>query len=347
MDVPSPSAAWHQSLGSPHCAHYDETTGLVKDMSHCQHAVPGNNMPGWSGRWSQRTDCLHSGITNAPWSHAIHPLGSGVASWTQMCRWSQMPTSPFPWRQEVPASMPWASENQGVVNFTGSVILSPSHNPDRGPKCKRRIEKQDDEPSSKHFVSEEMMAARFNSLSLNNDHMYSSNGLPVRGLRGDKTRWQAWAQDYSRFQELEGRLRLDEEDEDGETELKKSVIVEGVFDMNDSPVFTVSSALQEELKFVASNILPERLLQSMSLPCMELVLWKPPGSIIQQAIRSLTGQQDTFQSLSAAAKPPRGSRPDQGGQQTRTAGVTSDFLRDCAGVGQPGSFQSAEDEMEL
>uniref|UniRef100_A0A8C7E2F1 Uncharacterized protein n=1 Tax=Naja naja TaxID=35670 RepID=A0A8C7E2F1_NAJNA len=29
------------------------------------------------------------------------------------------------------------------------------------------------EPSSKHFLSEEKMAARFNSLSLDNDHIYS------------------------------------------------------------------------------------------------------------------------------------------------------------------------------
>uniref|UniRef100_A0A8D0B5K4 Uncharacterized protein n=1 Tax=Salvator merianae TaxID=96440 RepID=A0A8D0B5K4_SALMN len=35
------------------------------------------------------------------------------------------------------------------------------------------------EPSSKHFLSEDKMAARFNNLSLDNDHIYSSNGFPI------------------------------------------------------------------------------------------------------------------------------------------------------------------------
>uniref|UniRef100_A0A8C0HD48 Uncharacterized protein n=1 Tax=Chelonoidis abingdonii TaxID=106734 RepID=A0A8C0HD48_CHEAB len=45
------------------------------------------------------------------------------------------------------------------------------------------------QPCPKQFLSEEKMAARFNTLSLENDHVYSGNGLPARGPAPDP----AWA----------------------------------------------------------------------------------------------------------------------------------------------------------
>uniref|UniRef100_A0A670JAZ4 Uncharacterized protein n=1 Tax=Podarcis muralis TaxID=64176 RepID=A0A670JAZ4_PODMU len=55
------------------------------------------------------------------------------------------------------------------------------------------------EPSSKHFLSEDKMAARFNSLSLDNDHVYSSNGFP---LYDEDPKWQ---EAYARLKELQQR----------------------------------------------------------------------------------------------------------------------------------------------
>uniref|UniRef100_A0A8C4YDT3 Uncharacterized protein n=1 Tax=Gopherus evgoodei TaxID=1825980 RepID=A0A8C4YDT3_9SAUR len=54
------------------------------------------------------------------------------------------------------------------------------------PACRRQ-------PGPKQFLSEEKMAARFNTLSLENDHVYSGNGLPTRGPAPDP----AWAQSPS------------------------------------------------------------------------------------------------------------------------------------------------------
>lgn len=45
------------------------------------------------------------------------------------------------------------------------------------------------------------MAARFNSLSLDSDHMYSSNGFPVRE---EDPKWQ---EAYARLKELQRRLK--------------------------------------------------------------------------------------------------------------------------------------------
>lgn len=45
------------------------------------------------------------------------------------------------------------------------------------------------------------MAARFNSLSLDNDHIYSSNGFPVHS---ENPRWQ---QAYTQLKELQRRYQ--------------------------------------------------------------------------------------------------------------------------------------------
>uniref|UniRef100_A0A8C5RDH7 Uncharacterized protein n=1 Tax=Laticauda laticaudata TaxID=8630 RepID=A0A8C5RDH7_LATLA len=57
------------------------------------------------------------------------------------------------------------------------------------------------EPTSKHFLSEEKMAARFNSLSLDNDHIYSTNGFPIHS---ENPRWQ---QACTQLKELQRRYQ--------------------------------------------------------------------------------------------------------------------------------------------
>lgn len=48
------------------------------------------------------------------------------------------------------------------------------------------------------------MAARFNTLSLENDHVYSGNGFPARGPAPDPA-WAQWVQDYARCRQPEQR----------------------------------------------------------------------------------------------------------------------------------------------
>ncbi|XP_067837988.1 uncharacterized protein [Heptranchias perlo] len=120
---------------------------------------------------------------------------------------------------------------------------------------------------------------RFTCLSLSNDHVYGSNGFPVaRGqLHTDKER---------HFQDLERRIALGGEWGIDSTD-KKDVIVEGMFDMSDSRVIVVSSAIQRRLESPLEDILPREVLWSMSHPCTELILWQPPGNVIERAIRAL------------------------------------------------------------
>ncbi|XP_058036422.1 host cell factor C1 regulator 1 isoform X3 [Ahaetulla prasina] len=130
---------------------------------------------------------------------------------------------------------------------------------------KRHLESRDQEPSSKHFLSEEKMAARFNSLSLDNDHIYSSNGFPVHS---ENPRWQ---QAYTQLKELQRRLSQDgasEETNSTEEELT-TVIVDGEFMMGDCPMLVPSSF---SLGLEGSSIAPEEMFLSLN-PCTEVVLW--------------------------------------------------------------------------
>uniref|UniRef100_A0A8C3SWJ8 Uncharacterized protein n=1 Tax=Chelydra serpentina TaxID=8475 RepID=A0A8C3SWJ8_CHESE len=54
------------------------------------------------------------------------------------------------------------------------------------------------QPGPKQFLSEEKMAARFNTLSLENDHVYSGNGFPARGPAPGPA-WAQWVRDYARL----------------------------------------------------------------------------------------------------------------------------------------------------
>ncbi|XP_069507812.1 host cell factor C1 regulator 1 [Ambystoma mexicanum] len=249
-----------------------------------------------------------------------------------------------PWRQEVPSTMPWAGRRPGMVSFTGVPPCSSSPDQTRpvAATCKRRLETGEEEPTNKHFLTEDMMADHFNCLSLENDHAYGASGFPSRGHPDGK--WHQWLSDYTRFQELEGRLHTDQpsataDGKDGEDE----VFVEGEYTMGDTPILTVSAELKESLRDGAvGSILPEKVLRSMNHPCMELVLWKPPGNLIHEAIRSLTRQ--------------RNSSQDQKGCNGRTTPLgeangslnTSPLGTDIAGcLMRRGVLQDPEDAMEL
>ncbi|XP_023969933.2 host cell factor C1 regulator 1 [Chrysemys picta bellii] len=195
--------------------------------------------------------------------------------------WSRRPwlgsprcTAPTPdWRQEVPHRMPWAARDQGLVSFTGAALPC-THQPPHTASLvlKRHLEKEEQQPGPKQFLSEEKMAARFNTLSLENDHAYSGNGFPTRGLAPDPA-WAQWVEDYARCRQPEQRLPLagGSEDASGAEAEGGSVVLEGEFSMADcTPLGLVGPGP----------------LQYMS-PSAELVLWTPPGSRVPHSIRTL------------------------------------------------------------
>ncbi|XP_015666021.1 uncharacterized protein LOC107282718 [Protobothrops mucrosquamatus] len=202
-----------------------------------------------------------------------HFLHCSVLSRNMGCSHNILPS----WERDVPCTIPRMKPRHRLVNFSGvqgsryrSVSLA----------FKRHLESQDPEPSSKHFLSEEKMAARFNSLSLDNDHIYSSNGFPVRC---ENPRWQ---QAYAQLKELQQRLSQDgasEETNFTEEELT-TVIVDGEFMMGDCPMLVPSSFMLEGLE--ESSVTPEEMFLSLN-PCTEVVLWSPQSNSLLHTIRTL------------------------------------------------------------
>ncbi|CAM2114909.1 host cell factor C1 regulator 1 [Caretta caretta] len=195
--------------------------------------------------------------------------------------WSRRPwlgsprcTAPTPgWRQEVPRRMPWAARDQGLVSFTGTALPCIRQLPHVASLAlKRRLGKEEQQPGPKQFLSEEKMAARFNTLSLENDHVYSGNGFPARGPAPDPA-WAQWVQDYARCREPEQRLPPagGSEDAGGAEAEEGSVVLEGEFSMADCTPLSLAEP---------------GLLQYLN-PATELVLWTPPGSQVPHSIRTL------------------------------------------------------------
>uniref|UniRef100_A0A8C4QA54 Uncharacterized protein n=1 Tax=Eptatretus burgeri TaxID=7764 RepID=A0A8C4QA54_EPTBU len=188
-----------------------------------------------------------------------------------------------PWQNQVPQNMPWGRRlPTEPLAFTGTQIPSACH-----------------APHSKQFLSEDAMACKLHSLSLDNDHAYGSTGFPdhpppptttpplgspPRHLsREGICKYRQWEEAYRRFRELEGRLEEeDEEDEDGGSVMTKDTLVdEGLYDMADVPVVTLSDALKDQLQHISSDDITQKVINSMNRPCMELVVWQPPESILK------------------------------------------------------------------
>nr|XP_060636222.1 host cell factor C1 regulator 1 [Anolis sagrei ordinatus] len=184
------------------------------------------------------------------------------------------------WQRDMTRKGTWFRTSQGVVNFSGTQRSRCRPGP---LTFKRHLEHRDQEPNSKHFLSEDKMAARFNSLSLENDHIYSTNGFPIHD---EDPQWQ---QAYSRLKELQQRLSQDRAQEetcsDDDDELN-NVIVDGEYIMGECPLLTHPSLLRAGLGEV--GITPEELLLSLN-PCTEVVLWSPHNKSSLHTIRTMMG----------------------------------------------------------
>ncbi|OCT75114.1 hypothetical protein XELAEV_18034104mg [Xenopus laevis] len=156
----------------------------------------------------------------------------------------------------------------------GTGVSRPSRTDAAG---KRRIEEEEGGPAMKLFLSEDVMSARLQRLSLDNDHSYGASGFPKTSQRPEPL--------YGEVRSSNGDDKLEE------TEEEDNVVVDpGEFSMTQTKVLSVSPLLEETLRqHRPGTILPEKILHSLSSPCMELVLWSPPSGHMQQLIRSLTG----------------------------------------------------------
>eukprot|EP00062_Callorhinchus_milii_P027007 gi/632989797/ref/XP_007883840.1/ PREDICTED: uncharacterized protein LOC103172966 [Callorhinchus milii] len=186
--------------------------------------------------------------------------------------------------------MSMADESQSSASFRSRDVPVARQRPEMmcGSLGKRRIEKVEESLTNKHFLSDEAMATRFTALSLGNDHRYSSNGLrPSEALSS----WQKQMVKYNHLCHQESRLGAAEKNSGSDTE-KPSVIEEGTFDMRECSVLEMMPQLRDELRDTAFKILPPAWLQSMMLPCRELVLWQARGRGVREAVNSLRDRKE-------------------------------------------------------
>ncbi|XP_015275259.1 PREDICTED: uncharacterized protein LOC107117624 [Gekko japonicus] len=194
-----------------------------------------------------------------------HPLPCSLLS--RAVSWSQSRASE--WQQEVPRRIPRMRQNHMLVKAIGT---QRSRCRPASLAFKRHLENRDQEPGSKHFLSEDKMAARFNSLSLDNDHMYGSNGFPVQE---EDPKWQ---QAYARLKELQRRLSQDSVNEESSSTEEENdcgdVVVDGEFIMPDCPLLTLPSLFQGSLGEV--SLIPEE--EPLHRSCPVEPSWKLRGA---------------------------------------------------------------------
>ncbi|XP_060678672.1 uncharacterized protein LOC132810748 isoform X2 [Hemiscyllium ocellatum] len=256
-------------------------------------AVPGNytvtgESPCWEGAASAQQSTWEGAAMTKHGAHwpCLRPRRETltVTETPRRCharsghRFRVCPPQCQPWRLEVPPSMPWSHINPGAVPFTGAGRTG-EHSPRTN--VKRHNETDQEGPCCKHFLSEEAMMAHFRRLSLSNDHVYGTNGLPIATGKGTSESGHSAHSQNTRV-DPEGGGGWNSEAGEG-----RDVIVEGMFDMSDSHVIVMSPELQRRLQTPPDEILPRNILESIKRPCMEIMLWTPPSSLLQETMWAL------------------------------------------------------------
>ncbi|XP_069044564.1 uncharacterized protein [Lepisosteus oculatus] len=240
----------------------------------------------------------------------------------------------FPWQHTIPQRLPWATST-GLTEFTAN---ERDRGMSRGVKSKRRSDKPESAPVSKQCLTEEMMAAHFTSLSLNNDHAYTSSGFPAAPPLARRTECAPPEAGRSNCSEPDGPRPLEDllkaqyehyRETEERLEVCECVIEDdlaGDAEAGGLPRLSLSPALQEGSLGI-SRAVPSEFIYSLYPSCSELVLWKPPGSFIPEVIRSLSQleaqnqSQDQLRSPDenspVTSEPPPDPQPDGGGQQPK------------------------------
>ncbi|XP_019623665.1 PREDICTED: uncharacterized protein LOC109469572 [Branchiostoma belcheri] len=230
----------------------------------------GNSSP-WQASW------------NPPQSR-IPPSGKSV--WSVPTRSQESRRSPHT------AVLRAATTRGGEYSGTFGTLPAHQHRQYWGPTADRRVpsagsgassrhrrrkrpSSEDEGPSSKMFLSEEKMAAHLNKLSISNDHNYV--GMTTR-LPGSSR--LSPAQDKN-------RVIIEDLSDDSSDEWTSSS------DSEVGSTIQISPELQEGMKQVAGErLLPEGLFERLNRPCMDVVLWKPPGDFVQSVINSSTAPKE-------------------------------------------------------
>lgn len=91
-----------------------------------------------------------------------------------------------------------------------------------------------------------------------------------------------------RLQEIEDRITLEDDDDDEDLDAEPTP---------KRPVLVMSDSLREGLQRGISDILPHRVVQSVSHSCMELVVWRPPEDVMSRRLKDSLQRQRKQQTV--------------------------------------------------
>ncbi|KAK7481575.1 hypothetical protein BaRGS_00027224 [Batillaria attramentaria] len=210
--------------------------------------------------------------------------------------------------------------------------------------CCRKRHSQSDEPpegpKSKKYLSEKM-ASWFKQLQITPVQQDGASAL--WGNSGQDSGWQ-------RFCELEKRLEEDIEEADVDTPSDNQT------DTSGEPRLVFAEGVDEIL--TPDPVLPEAIRNRITNPCMELVLYKEPGSLVRGSISEDTDTVRVIPDTRSSSESDQQSRDQQ-----RSAEVTLGMTSTTQGRGVNGlvlnttqmhrapsdteMFEMADDDMDL
>lgn len=217
------------------------------------------------------------------------------------------------WQHSVPNQMPWGDDGiisqmnmSGISTFSAtpttsiySSIPSCSITPMR-PKRHSSTDIESEAPKSKCLVTEEKMAAKMEGLSLDgigictpSPSMCDNQGYQLEPdildfefseMVSSSNTCTTMSDDWKRFRDIEDRLKAESDEEDLSSE-------DGGVKVH------ISQSLAKSL-LESSPLLPQRILNDLNKPCMEIVLWKSPGGFDKDNLKTSVAVQSVLASSS-------------------------------------------------
>lgn len=213
----------------------------------------------------------------------------GLYSSTYMNPQQVVPGMGVSWQHSVPNNMPWTDQvygtvNSGVTTFSGkptvsqsySTVTSPRASCSVSPRRNKRHAVEDIEPiapENKIFLTEEKMAARMQNLNISPMNSSAALGQPLPDVVLSSNMEPQYCQeagDLQRLKELEKRL---EEDVSESMDREKSGKEKG------KPRLRIKLNLPDQVTaglFDPQPILPQKILEDINKPNLQVVVWKPP-----------------------------------------------------------------------
>ncbi|XP_062514061.1 uncharacterized protein LOC134189707 isoform X2 [Corticium candelabrum] len=166
-----------------------------------------------------------------------------------------------------------ALDERPLATFAQSADLSPAWR--RRVECRKRKGLDGDEfdtPLSKQLITEDAVAAQLGSLYL--------DGQNSSCMAHGNEMWDNEDSPMNNVVIIEDR----HEDSGSESDYGSS---------DEAPAVELSKELKEHMiSCTKLAILPEKLVEQISRPCMELVVWRPPADFVQHMYSTVTDEQD-------------------------------------------------------